>query len=158
MTAFARTAAALLVVAAILSGPVAAQAPAGFFGSWHMDLARSDFGGPAPYARGRWKIERAPDDQVTMIYDLVGTRGGVTHMEWTGRFDGADYRLQGPDAVVTYAYVPVDDQNLNVVVKVDGRVTATSRLTISSGGTLTATTEAQTAAGTSRTVSTYERR
>lgn len=86
-----------------------------------------------------------------MVYDLVGTRGGVTHMEWTGRFDGVDYPLQGADAVVTYAYTMADPRTLDLVVKVDGNVTVRGRVTLSADGTsLTAQTPA------TRTV--YEKR
>jgi hypothetical protein len=93
-----------------------------------------------------------------MRYDLVGMRGGVTHMEWTGRFDGADYRLQGPDATVTYAYTLLDPKTLNLVVKVDGRVTATAHVVLASDGTIIATTQAGSARGPVTTISIYTRR
>lgn len=83
--------------------------------------------------RGTWKVAPA-GDRVKMIYDLVGTRGGVTHMEWTGKFDGADYALQGADAVVTYAYTPVDEWTLDLIVKVDGNISTRGRLTLSADG------------------------
>jgi len=105
-----------------------------WFGVWRLDLTRSEWKtGPSPYARGTWRIERA-GDAVTMIYDLVGTRGGVTHMEWSGKFDGGDYPLQGADAVVTYAYTQVDARTLDLLVKVDGNPAMRGRLTLSSDG------------------------
>jgi hypothetical protein len=112
-----------------------------FVGTWQLDVAHSEWkSGPAPYARGTWTIERAGDD-VKMVYDLVGTRGGVTHMEWTGRFDGADYPLQGADAAITYAYTAVDARTLDLIVKVDGQVSTRGRITFAPDGrSLTAET------------------
>lgn len=105
-----------------------------FVGTWHLDVAHSQWtSGPSPYARGTWTIERAAD-AVKMTYDLVGTRGGVTHMEWTGKFDGADYPLQGADAVVTYAYTQVDDRTLDLTVKIDGRPATRGRVMLSPDG------------------------
>ena len=110
------------------------QSLSGWLGTWHLDVPRSEWrAGPSPYARGTWKIERAAD-AVKMTYDLVGTRGGVTHMEWTGKFDGADYRLQGADAVVTYAYTQVDERTLDLMVKADGRPATRGRVTLSTDG------------------------
>lgn len=112
-----------------------------FVGTWHLDVTHSEWKtGPSPYVRGTWKIQ--PDGEgVKMIYDLVGTRGGVTHMEWTGKFDGSDYTLQGADAVVTYAYTPIDERTLDLVVKVDGNIATRGRVTLSADGrSLTANT------------------
>lgn len=130
-----------------------------WFGTWHLDVARSTFvNASSRYVRGKWEIAHAPGDQVAMRYDLVGTRGGVTHMEWTGRFDGTDYRLQGPDAVVTYAYTLLDSRTLNLVVKVDGRVSATAHVVLSEDNSITATTQAGSARGPVTTVSVYTKR
>jgi hypothetical protein len=110
------------------------QSVSDWFGTWHLDLPHSEWKtGPAPYARGTWKIERAGDG-VRMIYDLVGTRGGITHMEWTGQFDARDYPLQGADAVVTYAYTQVDARTLDLLVTVDGNVAMRGRLMLSADG------------------------
>ena len=119
------------------------QTASAWLGVWRLDLAHSEWkSGPSPYARGTWTIERAGDD-VRMVYDLVGTRGGVTHMEWTGQFDAHDYPLQGADAAVTYAYTQVDARTLHLLVKVDGNVTMRGRLTLAvDGRSLTSETPA----------------
>jgi hypothetical protein len=153
---------ALVVSLAAASGlPVTAQATVApeWFGTWHLDVSRSTFGSVASrYVRGTWRITHASDGQVGMVYDLVGARGGVTHMEWTGRFDGHDYRLQGPDAVVTYAYTLLDPRTLNLVVKVDGRVANTAHVVLSPADTVTATTQAGSAHGPVTLVSVYTKR
>jgi hypothetical protein len=153
----------VLVLSLAAAWPALAMAQStvapGWFGTWHLDVARSTFGSAASrYVRGSWQITHAADGQVGMIYDLVGVRGGVTHMEWTGRFDGKDYRLQGPDAVVTYAYTLVDPKTLNLVVKVDGRVSNTAHVVLSPDDTVTATTQAGSARGPVTLVSVYTKR
>ncbi len=156
VTGFLRASALFL----LLPSPGLAQPLAEWFGTWHLNVDRSTFNTrPAPYVRGTWKIERGQGaDEVVMIYDQVGTRGGVTHMEWKGRFDGTDHRLQGPDALVTYAYSHIDERTLSLVVKVDGQPTATARVVLAPGGTVTARTDNRTAKGTVTTVTIYEKR
>lgn len=130
----------LLLALLCCASSVSAQTPSAWEGDWRLNVGQSTWGPvPAAYARARWRIQSV-DDQIRMIYDMVGTRGGVTHMEWLGRFDGADYAMQGPDAVVTYAYTTLDERTLALTVKVDGNVTATSRLVLSADGR-TLTTE-----------------
>jgi hypothetical protein len=150
---------ALVALAVMFPSPTSAQLLPDWFGTWHLNVERSTFSpGPSPYVRGTWKVQRGEDGQVVMIYDQVGTRGGVTHMEWKGRFDGTDHRLQGPDALVTYAYTQVDERTLSLVIKVDGLQTATARVVLSPDGTVTATAENRTARGTATTVTVYEKR
>ncbi len=154
-----RPAAAQAQALAPESAPALAPALAPeWFGTWHLNIARSSFNGPSPYVRGKWRVERGQGDEVVMIYDQIGVRGGVTHMEWKGPFDGTDHRLQGPDAVVTYAYQRIDERTLALLVKIDGQATATARVTLSPDGTVTATAENQTARGPVTTVTVYEKR
>jgi hypothetical protein len=65
---------------------------------------------------------------------MVGTRGGVTHVEWRGRFDGRDYPVQGVDTAMTNAYRRIDDRTYEIVVKVDGALAATATATVSPDG------------------------
>ena len=69
------------------------------------------------------------EDGLKVTYEMVGTRGGVTHTEWTGKFDGKDYPMQGVDTVMTNAYRRIDDRSYEIVIKLDGTLIATARLT-----------------------------
>jgi hypothetical protein len=80
------------------------------------------------------RIEPAGKAFVAIVDDLVRIRGGVLHTEWTGKFDGQDYSVQGADVVLTYAVRPIDDRSVDLVQKVDGAVVATIRLAISPDG------------------------
>jgi hypothetical protein len=99
-------------------------------------------------------------DGLKVTYDMVGVRGGLTHLEWLGRFDGKDYPMQGLDYVMTNAYRLIDDRSYEIVVKVDGNVTSTARVVVSPDGkTLAVKTEGRTATGqTVSTTSIYDRR
>ena len=100
------------------------------------------------------------EDGLAVIYDMVGTRGGVTHVEWTGRFDGRDYAVQGVDAVLTNAYRRIDDRRYDILVKADGVLAATAHVIVSPDGqTLTARTDERDARGNVvTTTAVYERR
>jgi len=149
----------LMAIWVALPTTVSAQIPADWLGTWHLNVPQSTFNqSPPPYKRGTWKVQLSQEEQVVMIYDQIGVRGGVTHMEWKGRLDGTDHRLQGPDAVVTYAYTQVDERTLTLVVKVDGRVAATARVVLTPDGVVTATAENITPQGTVTTVTVYEKR
>lgn len=94
-----------------------------------------------PYKRATSRIEPWQDG-LKVTYDMVGTRGGVTHMEWTGRFDSMDYPMQGVDYVMTNAYRRINDRSYEIVIKLDGQVTAIARVEVSTDNrTLRVTTE-----------------
>lgn len=138
-----------LIVALLLSAgarprPVEGQAAASWFGTWTYNAAKSTAGaGPIPFKRATCRIEPW-EDGVKVTYDLVRVRGGITHLEWTGRIDGADYPVQGVEVVVTNAYRRIDDRTYEIVQKVDGEVSATARMTVSPDGrTLTTVTSGQ---------------
>jgi hypothetical protein len=110
-----------------------AQTPS-WLGTWRLDLSRSEFiPGPAPYVRATRRVEPF-GDSIRIVEDFVRVRGGITHLEWTGKLDGRDYRVHGVDLFVTYAYRIVDPVTLEGVVKVDGAVASTSRETFSADG------------------------
>jgi hypothetical protein len=129
-----------------------------WFGTWKLNLAKSTTDREARYKRATTKIEPWRDG-LKVTYDLVGTRGGITHMEWTGRFDGNDYPVQGVDYVLTHAYRRVNDRAYQITIKIDGVVAAIARVEVSPDSqTLTTLTTGKDAQG--RTVSTtavYER-
>jgi hypothetical protein len=133
-----------------------AQAP--WFGSWELNVSKSSPRRDRPYKRTTLKIEPWADG-LKVTYDLVGTRGGVTHMEWVGRFDGKDYSVQGLDYVMTNAYTLLNERSYRIAVKVDGSVAATATVVVSDDGqTLTTTTTENNSRGQEiQTTAVYER-
>jgi hypothetical protein len=128
---------------------IRASAPkAPWFGVWQLNpmksTRRSD---PSPYKKVTLRIEPW-EDGLKVTYDMVGTRGGVTHMEWIGRFDGRDYAVRGVDYVLTNAYRLIDDRSYEIVVKVDGQLAATAIAVVSpDGATLSVATAERDARG-----------
>jgi hypothetical protein len=125
-----------------------------WFGTWQLDLAKSNGNPAARFKKVITKIEPQPEG-LKVIYDAVGVRGGVTHMEWSGKFDGKDYAVQGVDYVLTNAYTRVDDRSYRIVVKAEGAPAATTTVTVSPDGKTLTTVTGETS-GRSLT-SVYER-
>ena len=150
----------LLVAALLLTQCVAdAQVEPGWFGSWRLNLERSTYRpGPAPYRRATYRIEPHAGG-VRVVYDMVRPRGGVTHLEWSGQFDGRDYPVQGVEEFVTNAYQRIDARTYDVITKVDGRPAATSRAVLSADGrSITTTTAGRDSRGVdTTTITVYER-
>ena len=131
-----------------VSPDVLAQS-APWLGAWQLDPARSTRVQPSPYKRVTLTIEGAGDG-LRVTYDMVGTRGGVTHLEWTGGFDGRDQPVQGADTVLTNAYRRVDDRSYAIEVKVEGVPVANAVAAVSPDGrTLTVTQQERHAGGRS---------
>jgi len=130
-------------VSLVLLLPFLFQTQEALFGTWRLDSAS----GPSAYSRVICKIEPWQDG-LRVIYDMIGTRGGVTHWEWSGNVDGKDYPLQGVEEVITNAYSKIDDHTYKVTFKVDGRTTTTTTIAISPDGkTMTVTSSGLNAQG-----------
>ena len=152
----------LAVIAVTLAPPAAAQeqVPREWFGTWTLNIAKSSYTpGPPPYRRASYRIEPANDGGLQVTYDMVYPRGGVSHLEWTGRLDGRDYPVQGIDEFMSYAYQRRGDGSYEVVVKVDGRPVASSTIRLSADGrTMTTTTIGRNASGRRvETITVYEK-
>ncbi len=175
----------LLAAAGWILAPLrlgAAQDGAPWFGTWEQELGRpaSRFETP-PYKKVTTRIEPYREgagaaagnlagpaagnsvtgdaDGVRVTYDMVRARGGITHVEWVGRFDGRDYPVQGVDSFLTNAYRILDERRYEIVIKVDTVVVATATATVSTDGqTLTVTTVERDASGRPSTSTAIYRR
>jgi len=151
----ARTVLVSVLAAAWLSASVSdarAQGEAPWFGTWLLIPAPAGRFDSPPYKKVTARIQPW-EDGLRVTYDLVRTRGGIEHREWTGRFDGKDYPVQGVEYVLTNAYRLVDARRYEIVIKRDGQVAATAVAVVSpDGATLTVTTAEKDSTG--ETVST----
>jgi hypothetical protein len=140
---------AMLASALALPSTLRAQDFTPWFGTWKLNLEQSTYNsGSAPYRRSTFTMKPTADGGVEVIYDMVGVRGGLTHLEWTGKIDGRDYDVQGVEEYITYAYSRVDDRTLQIILKVDGNPVASSRVVLSTDGrSLTTTTSGTGAQG-----------
>jgi hypothetical protein len=150
----------LLLATLVSPGDVLGQAYEPWLGTWVLNLSKSTYEpGPVPYRRGSFTVEPW-EDGVRIVYDLVRQRGGITHLEWSGRFDGNDYPVQGLEQVITYAYRRVNGHTYDAVMKADGTSVATSRVVLSTDGqSMTSVTVGTSPDGQRMTTTTvYERR
>ena len=140
----------LLALSAGTKGP--------WMGTWKLNAAKSTTA-PDRYKRVITRIE-AWEDGLRVTYEMVGTRGGVNYLEWTGKFDGKDYPVEGADYIMTNAYTLLNENSYKIVVKVEGSVAATARIEVSADGkTLTTVTSEKNARGqTISTTAVYERK
>ena len=140
---------ALLALAAETKGP--------WMGAWKLNAAKSTTA-PDRYKRVITRIEPW-EEGLKVTYEMVGARGGVSYLEWTGKFDGKDYPVEGADYILTNAYTLINERSYQIVVKVEGYVAATARVEVSGDGkTLTTVTTEKNARGqTISTTAVYER-
>lgn len=136
----------LIMAAIMLPCTLMGQSSDLLFGTWELDASAS--------AQSSTRFKRTTcwiepwEDGLKVTYDVVGIRGGVIHLEWTGKFDGQDYAVQGADYVLTNAYTRIDALTYDVVIKVDGGRVARARTVVSPDGrTLTTVTTERNAAG-----------
>src|SRR5262245_42146877 len=123
------------------------QNPPAWVGTWRLNPEKST--GKADSQNKRTTLTIGPwEDGLRVAYDLVAVRGGVTHLEWTGRFDGKDYPVQGIDLVMTNAYSRIDDHSYSFVIKREGHVSGNVKVSVSPDGrTMTAVTTGKNAQG-----------
>ena len=104
-----------------------------WFGTWQQLPPATKWFNPSPYRKVTLRIEPW-EDGLKVVYDMVRRRGGITHLEWTGRFDGKNYAVQGVDYVLTNAYRQLSDRSYEIVVSVDGRTAAVATAVVSPDG------------------------
>src|ERR1700693_3984957 len=102
-------------------------------GTWKLNEAKSKFPPGAP-KNHTVKYEAAPGDQITVIVDGVDGEGKPTHNEWTGKFDGKDYKITGDTTADTRSYKKIDDRTTELTNKKDGKVVFTGKIVISADG------------------------
>jgi hypothetical protein len=122
-----------VLVAAVIAATPSAQSQAPWFGTWEQVPPERKWFNPWPYQKVTLRIE-PQDDRLRVVYDMVRRRGGITHMEWVGRFDGRDYQVQGVDYILTNAYTQISERSYQIVVRVDGREAAVATAVVSADG------------------------
>lgn len=145
--------AVIVVFLATLTVSTAARAQSAdpWIGTWKVNLAKSAYSpGPKPTVAGTVKMEPLSGGMKTTI-DGKDAQGQLTHTETVGRFDGTDVPVKGaPAPNSTSALMRIDARTFQVVGKVDGKPTVTTRVTISADGkTATATQSGKNAQGQS---------
>ena len=94
-------------------------------GMWIMDPGKSQFAGRAPKSQIT-RIE-AVEGGVRNFTDIVDAEGRSIHYEFTARYDGKDYPVQGDPVRDSVAIKKIDDYTFEVTNKKAGKVVNTVR-------------------------------
>jgi hypothetical protein len=101
-------------------------------GTWKLNEAKSKFAPGA--AKNQNVLYEAAGDSVKVTIDGVDGEGKAAHNEWTGKYDGKDYRVTGDPTSDTRSLKRIDDRTFELAVKKDGKVTVTGRIVVSADG------------------------
>ena len=123
----------LMAVAVLFAGAAVCLAADENMGTWKLNEAKSKFPPGAP-KNHTVKYEAATGDEMKVIVDGVDGEGKPTHNEWTGKFDGKDYKITGDTTADTRSYKKIDDRTTELTNKKDGKVVFTGKIVISADG------------------------
>lgn len=101
-------------------------------GTWKLNEAKSKLNPGLP--KNLTVKYEAEGDNIRATVDGVDGQGKPTHNEWTGKFDGKDYPVTGDPTSDARAIKQIDDRNLELTVKKDGKVITSGRIVISADG------------------------
>jgi hypothetical protein len=133
----------LVALAALLavSSMARAQSPDPWIGTWKVNLAKSTYKpAPKPTVAGAVKMEPMAGGFKIAI-EVTNPQSQPTHTETVGKFDDKDNPVTGAAALnSTSAYKRINGRTFEVMGKVAGKSTVTTRVVISADGkSLTAT-------------------
>ncbi len=102
-------------------------------GTWKLNEAKSTL---APgMAKNDMVVYEAMGADMRITVDGIGVDGKPTHNVWLGKFDGKDYPVTGDDAIGdARSYKTTDANTLDMIIKNDGKVTATGQIVLSADG------------------------
>jgi hypothetical protein len=143
----------LLTLAALFAAAVVCFAADVNIGTWKLNEAKSKIS-PGT-GKNTSVVIAAVGDNVKVTVDGVGADGKPTHNEWTGKFDGKDYRITGDPASDMRAYKTVNDHTQDLTEKKGGKPTNTGRIVVSADGKSRTVTASRTEADGKKVSFTY---
>jgi hypothetical protein len=117
-------------------------------GTWTLNLEKSTYSAGRPNIKSQIiRIEPFEDGFKTTV-DGIDLKGQTTHTERVGKFDGKDNPVVGAAPGTTVAYSLIEPQTYQILNKVNGKVTTTTRTVVAPDGkSFTNTTTGYTAQG-----------
>ena len=101
-------------------------------GTWRLNEAKSKIGQKVP--KDTTVVYEAAGENVKVTVDGVDAQGKATRNEWTGKFDGKDYPVNGDPNSDVRSYTRIDDHTLGFNAKKGGKITASGRMVVSVDG------------------------
>lgn len=123
----------LIVVVAATGATVVSQASDLRMGTWKLNTGKSTFRpGPAPKSQTlKWEPS---EDGFKLSVDTVSADGQKTHTETLAKADGKDYPVSGALNPTTRLYKQSTNRTWDVIDKVNGSITISSKEIISADG------------------------
>ncbi len=122
----------LLTLALCFAGSASSFAQSPQMGTWKLDEAQSKV--PAGFAKNSTVIYAANGDNVKVTTDGTGGDGKPMHTEWTGKFDGKEYPLTGDPTADSRSYKTVNEHELEITSKKNGKETNKGKVEVSKDG------------------------
>jgi hypothetical protein len=117
-----------------LATPVAlsGQSKEPWVGTWRLNTTKSTYS-PGPKPASSTVTVQASEGGIKQVTEQsLGL--GASKSEFTARFDGKDYPIRGNPNADVVALRRIDDSSYEVLLKMSGKVTITSRVSISADG------------------------
>jgi len=143
----------LLTLAVLFAAAAACLAADVNIGTWKLNEAKSKIS-PGT-GKNNTVVIAAAGDNLKITVDGVGADGKPSHNEWTGKFDGKDYRITGDPASDMRAYKTVNDHTQDLTEKKGGKPTNTGRVVVSTDGKSRTVTASRTEADGKKISFTY---
>ena len=136
----------LLSLVALFVGGTVCLADSPQMGTWKLNEAKSKFSPGAP--KNNTVVYEASGDNIKVTVDGVDGNGAATHNDWTGKFNGRFYAVNGDPTSNKRSYRKINSHTLALKAEKDGKVTLTGRIVVSANGkTRTVTTTGKNAKG-----------
>jgi hypothetical protein len=104
-----------------------------FVGTWKLDTAKSKYS-PGATPKSQIAVLSAVDGGMKVVSDRVEADGQKVHFEWTAKFDGKDYLVAGDPSRDVVTLKKIDDYNLEITNKKDGKVTTSIKAVYAKDG------------------------
>jgi hypothetical protein len=130
----------LVFVVLLLACTVALGQHDAFLGTWKLDLAKSKFNSGPPPKSTTVKFE-AWQDGYKVTFDTITAQGQTTHREAIFRFDGKEHPVPGAAHPTTLEYRRINSRAIEVLMRVDGKVTVRTGNVVSPDGKTRTVTE-----------------
>jgi len=114
---------------------MAKQTPANdpMFGIWKLNVSKSTYT-PGPAPKSAISKFEPWEDGIKATIDVVAGQGNKNHLEVAAKFDGKDYPIKGSPMADAISLKRVNDRQVDVVEKKDGKIVMTGKSVISADG------------------------
>ena len=112
---------------------LSAQRTSPLAGIWKLNLSKSTYDPGPPPKSMTVKIEAGENGEAA-VADQVDSQGRATHFEFTVRFDGKEYAVEGDPNRDIVSNRKIDDYSFETTNRKAGRVTTINRTVVSSDG------------------------